>query len=363
MTKTGTAGRTLVASVLGAVGVMLWATETSLINVARAVPPLQTVALAFTMAAATAPVAWLVSGADPLLAFRQPLRAWILVVGSLFGYHAAIYYATQHAPAAPAALLQGTTPLMIVVGSALLPGERLRWWHVLGAGLGFAGVSLLIEGDSATPDASYYLSIIGVSAAIWGLYSVLSRKLADVPTSTLGVFFAAAALLAFAAHVTFETWVTPTPTEAFAIAALGALPMGLAIYLWDFGCKHGDIQALGAFSYVEPFIGAVIVSALGQGVFGWSLIWSGVLVIGGAVIASSSLYKPSKSKHAGVNDVPDNFGIIENLDPSLSGSDLVRVIRSGVGPRAGSEVAPDQPLFMTILDYPCDPLCIETRSV
>ena len=128
MTRFGVRSK-LAASVIGAVGVTLWATETTLINLAPRVPPIETVALAFAFASTLTPLTWLVTRQNPFIAFKLPLRVWILMVGSLVAYHCCIYFATQRAPAAPAAMLQGTTPLLIVLGSAFLPGERLRWYH------------------------------------------------------------------------------------------------------------------------------------------------------------------------------------------------------------------------------------------
>jgi drug/metabolite transporter (DMT)-like permease len=300
----------LLPSLLGALGVMLWATETTLITYTTGIPPIQTVALAFAFAAALSPAVWLITGDGPLEAFRHPLRVWLLIVGALVAYHACIYYATQLAPPAPAALLQGTTPLMIVIGSALLPGERLRWWHVLGAGMGFVGVIMLIDSGEAAAgangDAVLNLSLIGVAAALWGLYSIASRGLPDVPSSALGSFYIAAALVSFGLHFAVEDWVVPTREEWAAIAALGILPMGLAIYFWDFGVKHGDIQALGAFAYVEPFVGAVLVALFANGVLGLDLLWSGALVVGGAAIASTGLWRPAQP-------------VAEPLEPAIPG--------------------------------------------
>lgn len=288
------------ASLIGAVGIVLWATETVLVTVTTAIPPLQTVALAFMFAAAMSPAVWIVTDSHPFEAFRQPASVWALTVGALVGYHSCIYYATQQAPPAAAALLQSTTPLMIVVASAFLPGERLRWWHVVGAMLGFVGVVLLIDtggGSGDTISAIFYLCVIGVAAALWGLYSVLTRLLPDVPSSVLGLFYAASAVLTFAAHLSLENWVQPSYMEWMAIAALGIFPMGLAIYCWDYGLKKGDMQALGAFSYVEPFIGAVIVAVFTGVALNSTLLWSGVLVVAGAVIASAGLWKKSTSQH------------------------------------------------------------------
>jgi drug/metabolite transporter (DMT)-like permease len=284
----------LLPTLLGAAGVLLWATETTLITYTAAIPPIQTVALAFTFAALLSPLMWWITGESPGEAFRLPVPVWVLMVGSLVGYHAVIYYATQLAPPGPAALLQGTTPLMIMLGSAFLPGERLRWWHLLGGGLGFIGMGMLVESGGGTGsggDPVFHLTLIGIAAALWGIYSVATRSLPQVPSSALGVFYVAGSILCLMAHFSLEDWVTPTWTELGAIAGLGLLPMGLAIYLWDFGCKHGDIQALGALSYIEPFIGAALVALLTSGALEPRLVWAGCLVIGGAIIASSSLWR------------------------------------------------------------------------
>jgi len=286
----------LAASAIGAMGIVLWASETVLVTYTTSIPPLQTVSIAFLFAAALSPAVWFLTGSHPLLAFRQPIHVWLLSVTALVGYHACIYYATQKAPPAAAALLQGTTPLMIVLGSCLLPGEKLRWWHVVGVAVGLFGVLLLIDrgGEASISEgAPFYLTLIGIAAALWGIYSVLTRTQAAVPSSALGWFYAASAAVSFVAHLAAESWVAPSVAEWSAMAALGVLPMGLAIYMWDHGMKRGDIQALGAFSYVEPFIGAVLVAIFTSAAIEASLFWSGALIVGGAALASSGLWKPN----------------------------------------------------------------------
>ena len=258
-------------------------------------PPLEIVALAFAVAALPTPLIWWGTGADPRAAFREPAGVWLLTVIALLGYHASLYNAVQKAPAAPAALLQGCTPLLIVVGSALLPGERLRWWHILGAVAGLGGVWALVAGDcGAAPatdtDPGFYLGIVGAAAALWGVYSLLTRTLSKVPTSAMGAFYAATAVVAGIGHLLFEKWAMPSAGEWAAIVMLGLLPIGLALYLWDHGIKRGDLQALGVFSYVEPFLGVVLVVMLGRGDFGWSLVVAGVLIVGGATLAARSAW-------------------------------------------------------------------------
>lgn len=286
--------RTTVATLCGMAGVCLWATETALITYTTRIPPLQTVSIAFFFATLVTPAAWWATGISPFAAFQQPRRIWLLSVSALTGYHASIYYATQKVPPTPAALLQGTTPLIIVFGSAIVLGDRLRWSHALGAFLGFWGLLLLIDVgaqlEPSRPDTVYNLGIIGLSAGLWGLYAVVSRANSNVPTSSLGVFYFVCGLLTLAVHALVEEWVWPNFYEYLAIAALGIFPLGMAIFLWDFGVKRGDLKFLGVFSYVESLIGASIVLVLAKGSPSIVLWMSGCCIILGAALASSELW-------------------------------------------------------------------------
>ncbi|MFO1156037.1 MAG: hypothetical protein U1E43_04370 [Rhodospirillales bacterium] len=48
--------------------------------------------------------------------------------------------------------------MLIVLFSALLPGHRLRWWHMAGAFCGLAGTALLItDGGRIAFPAAYAL--------------------------------------------------------------------------------------------------------------------------------------------------------------------------------------------------------------
>ena len=80
---------------------------------------------------------------------------------------------------------------MIVVFSALLPGERLRWFHVAGALLGLAGTaSSSTQGGGVAFEPAYalgYLAALGC-ALTWSAYSILSRRFRDVPTGVVAGF-------------------------------------------------------------------------------------------------------------------------------------------------------------------------------
>src|SRR5690606_30867874 len=76
---------------------------------------------------------------------RIPRAVWVIGIGGLFGYHFLYFTALRNAPAVEASLIAYLWPLFIVLGSALMPGERLGWHHVVGALLGLSGMVLIVS--------------------------------------------------------------------------------------------------------------------------------------------------------------------------------------------------------------------------
>src|SRR3546814_14555766 len=73
--------------------------------------------------------------------------------------------ALRNAPAVEASLIAYLWPLLIVVFAALLPGERLRWWHLAGVSLGLFGCALLVtDGGRVAFRAEYALGYLAAAA-------------------------------------------------------------------------------------------------------------------------------------------------------------------------------------------------------
>jgi drug/metabolite transporter (DMT)-like permease len=217
---------------------------------------------------------------------------WALGVGGLFGYHACYFAALSLAHPVEANLINYLWPLLIVMFSGLLPGEHLRWWHIAGATAGLLGCALLIGGGTGGLElryaAGYAMALC--SALIWATYSVLSRRVREVPTDAVGAFCGATAVLAFLAHLTFEQTYVPHGSQWLAILVLGVGPVGAAFYLWDYGVKRGDIKALGALSYMTPLLSTLLLVLFGRGEPSVRLGLACLLIVGGAVLASRELW-------------------------------------------------------------------------
>src|SRR4051812_27120179 len=133
------------ATLTGFAAILMWSLLSLLTVASGAVPPFQLAAMTFAIAGMLGAATWLFRpGAARTL--KQPWQVWALGVGGLFGYHALFFIALRLAPPAEAQLVNYLWPLLIVLGSALLPGERLKPHHVAGALLALAGTVVLFLG-------------------------------------------------------------------------------------------------------------------------------------------------------------------------------------------------------------------------
>ncbi|TXN78030.1 MULTISPECIES: EamA family transporter [Methylobacterium] len=281
------------ATLVGCGAILLWSLLALFTAASGTVPPFQLAAMTFALGGLVGCASWLARRggvAAGLAALRQPWPVWALGVGGLFGYHALYFAALRLAPPAEAGLINYLWPLLIVLFSARLPGAGgLRPGHLVGALLGLAGVVVLFLGrgafrfdDAALPGYAASLA----AAFVWAGYSVLSRRVGTVPTDAVAGFCLATAALSLACHRVWETTTWPEGALQWAaVVALGLGPVGAAFYLWDIGCKRGDIRLLGVAAYAAPVLSTLILVASGYAAATPVLGIACALIVAGALIA------------------------------------------------------------------------------
>jgi drug/metabolite transporter (DMT)-like permease len=282
------------ATLIGLTAILMWSLLAVLTVTTGRIPAFQLAAMTFAIGGLVGCASWLVRSGG-VASLRQPLVAWVVGVGGLFGYHALYFLALRLAPPAEAGLLNYLWPLLIVLFSSLLPGERLAPHHLIGALLGLVGTVLLFAGNTGTHyEATQIPGFVAafIAAFVWAAYSVLSRKLKAVPTDAVAGFCLATALLAATVHLAVETTVWPeTPAQWLAILALGIGPVGAAFYSWDIGMKRGDIRVLGAASYATPLLSTAFLIAAGFAQATATIALAALLIAGGGLIAAKDMFR------------------------------------------------------------------------
>ena len=166
---------------------------------------------------------------------RRQLGACVLVGCLLPGANAVLFYAERDVPTGLASLLIASVPLFVVILRLSLR-ERLPTAVLAGVGVGFAGVAVLADPSGGASGTGVALCVI--SAVMWSLGSVASRRL-------------------------------PLPPDSFAATAwemiaggLIMLPLGLA----QVGSFHPSTSSLLAWCYLVTF-----GSVLGYTAYTWLL--------------------------------------------------------------------------------------------
>jgi drug/metabolite transporter (DMT)-like permease len=280
------------ATLIGLTAILMWSLLSVMTVATGKIPAFQLAAMTFAIGAAVAFISFIWRPAA-FAALNQPLVAWVVGVGGLFGYHALYFLALRFAPPAEAGLLNYLWPLLIVLFSSFLPGERLAAHHIIGALLGLAGTVLLFTGNSGggfAPGQIPGLAAAFVAAFVWAAYSVMSRKLKAVPTDAVAGFCLATALLAALVHGMVETTVWPESIgQWLAIIALGVGPVGAAFFTWDIGMKRGDIRVLGAASYATPLLSTAFLILAGFAKPSATIAIAAILIAGGGLIAAKDM--------------------------------------------------------------------------
>lgn len=287
------------ATLIGFTAVLMWSLLALFTAASGRVPPFQLAAMTFALGFALGAATWIFrKGA--IASLKQPPEVWALGVCGLFGFHALYFMALRLAPPAEAGLINYLWPLLIVLFSAFLPGERLRSHHIVGALLGLAGTVVLVAGAASLNFALDFVpgyAAAFVAAFVWATYSVMSRRFATVPTDAVTGFCLVTSCLAAICHWLLETTVWPeTITQWLAVLGLGIAPVGAAFYAWDFGLKRGDIRVLGASAYAAPVFSTLFLVLAGYASASISLALAAVLIAGGGIIAAKDMIMGRSSR-------------------------------------------------------------------
>ncbi len=276
------------ATAIGFAAVLSWAFLALFTIGSSPVPPLQLNALCFGIGGLIGLI-WTVRGAGLGVLRQVPWPVYALGSIGLFGANFLYFTAFRLAPSAETGLIAYLWPLLIVLASGLLPGERLKPLHIIGALLAFVGAAVIVlRGEVAVNAGAFGGYVFALLFAVtWAGYSVISRRFAGAPSESVTIYFLVGAVLSAVAHLLLETTVWPQSSLGWAaVIGLGLGPVGASFFAWDVGMKHGDIQLLGVASYAAPLLSTTVLVAAGYSPLSPTLAVAAVLITGGAVLAA-----------------------------------------------------------------------------
>jgi len=279
------------------VAVVLWAVAPLLVDIASAVPPFRLATIALLSGAVAALPTTLhkrkkaqTEARQPVLTLKWKFVIYGLVPALIFGAVASYLAGMGKAPAAEAALISYTWPILFIVLSQWLFHRRIPLPVIVGAGIAFCGAAVLISpeslgGGTSNHYAGYALALL--AACCWALYSWICQAAPVAVASMMPLLF----LVAGAGAATADTLAggapgMPSDGALLAGIALGLGPYGLAMVAWDLALRTGPTALIGSLAYAVPVLAAVLLVVAGIAAPDWRLPVAALLVVVGSVVAS-----------------------------------------------------------------------------
>jgi probable blue pigment (indigoidine) exporter len=189
---------------------------------------------------------------------RLPSGSWwwrSLVLGTLNvgAFFVLIYVAAQSLPTSVAATVMATSPVVMMLFAWLLVATPPRPRHLLGAGLGIAGVALMLFTGVAAADPRGVLASIG-AMAMSSLGYVLAKKWSDgVDVLSLTAWqLVAGALVLLPVAVIVEPVPVLDGPAVLGFAYVTVIATALAFAAWFAGLRHLDAGTVGLVGLLNP---------------------------------------------------------------------------------------------------------------
>ena len=175
-----------------------------------------------------------------------------------------------------------TGPIFIMIGAYLFFKEPMRWERWLAAGIGFAGV-LIVVGPKLSGAGGHYNLIMLASAPIFAASFLMTKSLARIDRPAVIVAWQGITVTLFSLPMAALHWQAPSPLQWFIFLLCGMMGSA-AHYCITRSYKIADISATQSVKFLDLVWAALI---------GWLMFSdspSQSTLIGGTVICASTIW-------------------------------------------------------------------------
>ena len=228
-----------------------------------------------------------------LLALRpmELLRLSLLGLLGMFAVNAFFLFSLSRLKAQQAYIINYLWPILIVLFSCLILGQRMTARKAIALLLSFFGVVIVAAEGSFAGLAQ--VDLAGVAACVaaacsYALFSVFNMRTSCDKFVAMVVYYAATTAAALILLLFQGPVPVLTSTQWAGTLWLGVLTNGLAYTTWALAMDRGDTAKLSNLAYITPFLSLVYISFLlhepihPSSYLGLFFILSGVMVQLGA---------------------------------------------------------------------------------
>lgn len=227
---------------------------------------------------------------------RNGRKIVLMAVSGFTAFNALFYVAAHHTTAVNIAILQGSIPVFVVLGTVVLQGARIGALQALGITATLLGVVVVTTrgepGTLAALDLNFGDALMLIACLLYSGYTLALRNRPDLPNL---VFFTALAFIAFVSSLPLLAyeWLSgmvlwPTPEGWALLLFIALFPSFLAQLAFMRGVQLIGPGRAGLFANLAPVFGALLAVGLLREPFGVFHLVALLLVIGGILVAETA---------------------------------------------------------------------------
>lgn len=250
----------------------------------------QTASIRVTVAAITLFLMLFITDKDKLKIRLKDLYIFMLLgFVCIFGMSLLYFYSIANTSLSVAAILLYTSPIWVIIISALFLHEKITWQKILAVALAFVGCAFVSGiGDAKSIKLVFFLTGLG-SGLAYGLYSIFGtvalRKYHPYTVTAYSFLFAAIAAWFFSSPIEVGEIALAYPNKPVIIImmlATGIVTAVLPFMLYTAGLKYTPPGKAAIMASVEPLMATIIgffVYGQPASILGIMLIMLAILVV------------------------------------------------------------------------------------
>ncbi len=271
-----------------AVTIILWGAMPALAkDLLNALPNFETLALSALFAFLFLLAVNRREGALKKLSAEEIFTAASLGFLGLFLYSAFFYYGLARMTSQEACILNYLWPLMIVLFSCPILGEKLTRRKIFAVGMSFAGVIVVMAGGIENFSSEKIFGALScvIAAACYGLFSVLNKRRRLNQKLAMMIIWATTAACAFIAGYFLEQWTLPNLRQIVGLLWLGVMINAVAYLTWALALETTTNTARTAnLAYLVPILAIFISTFVAGEELSLAVIPALILILGGIFI-------------------------------------------------------------------------------
>lgn len=177
-------------------------------------------------------------------------------------YYILLYFGYSKAKGIEVLIIQYCWPIFVILLSVFILRERISFRKVLSILLGFFGVILVLtKGDFANIHLEnlYVDGIVLLAAFVFGLFSVLSKKINIDSLSLVTIYFLIATVVSFISMVSLSGFKLPNSSTIIPILVNGVFVNGISYIFWIKALNNSNASFVAPFVFLTPVISTVLL--------------------------------------------------------------------------------------------------------